>query len=263
MEGLWPLLSRVEAWNLFLDAAKTMKYSLSPVVTSSFLYLYQILLKNQMKLEKSGCDLITLCLTSFLINVKAEGIDANLETIIKAFAKLSVNLSPEQQEILGQGSVSNLMAIHGGVNPVHLKRITSLILQLEPEMLALNGWEFITDHPFSPLMDWISILRKHTTEEQIEQHRKMRKEAVRNLCALIIASEGPHPPGRIIAGAALTYALYNFPAIHGDITHENWFQKLNYLGFSHAQEPEIQEIINISHLIPTILDKIIHVFNIE
>ena len=262
MEELWPLSSRVEAWNLFLDVAKSMKFSLSPVVTSSFIFLHQIIFKNKIKIEDCGHDLISLCITSFLINVKAEGTDVNLRSIIQEFAKFSGNFSADQQKILGQDTVSKLIAVNNG-NKGHLERIYSLILRLEPEMLALSGWEFVTDHPFAPLIYWLKKLRQNVPEDKLEEHRKMRGSAVNYLCALIIACEGPYPAGRVIAGAALTFALYNFQSVHPGVTHENWYTELNYVGYEHAQEQDIPHIIEISHMIPPILDKINHIIHVE
>ena len=113
-----------------------------------------------------------------------------------------------------------------GQNQFHLQKLKSTILQVELTMLTLNKWEFIVDHPFSPLIHWLKKIRKIIPEEKFEDFRQFRSISIKNLCCLIISCNKQYPLPIIIAAASLTDSFSRYPGVFADLTPDNWMNQL-------------------------------------
>lgn len=204
----WDQTARVESWNLLLNVGKLMRYPLSPAITAAYNFLHNYFSFGG---SLTDFDLVTLCMTSMFVTAKSEIRDESLVNFIQQFGKVASEFTGDRKSLFGS-SVDSLKQYIKKNNPMHLEKVRSNILQCEFAMLNTNKWEFITDHAFSPLIYWLSEIKKaiksdKTNTEGRAKFDTMRAECVHNICTLFIAMDGPWPPGTHIAASALLYTL--------------------------------------------------------
>lgn len=234
----WNLQARVESWNLIVGIAKSMRLSLSPVATTSFFTLSDFLQKK----IPTEYSLVVLCVTSLFIGTKSEYKDMVLDKFIDASSRFVKNLNHEQKKLFDEESVS-ILASNDRFNA---HKIKSSILKCEIVILTYNNWEFVTYHPFTPLLDWLSEVRAMireggANEEREQKFRAMRSTAVKYICVLIVYCE-EQIKERIISGASLTQALIEHPDVIPEIPVDKWKE-------THVSPEENEQITELSSLI--------------
>ena len=217
----WNLQARVESWNLIVGIAKSMRLTLSPVATTSYLTLNEFLQKK----IPTEYSLIILCVTSLFIGTKSEYKDVPLDKFIEFSSKFVKTLNYGQKMLFNEEDV-NILARN---DKFYFHKTKSQILMCEIVILTYNNWEFITNHPFTPLHYWLKemreVIRAHGRVEEKEQtFRQLRSTAAKYLCILIVSSE-KEIDERIISGAAITQAFREHTDAIPGATADNWADK--------------------------------------
>ena len=242
----WTLEAKIETWDLLLSSAKILGLTLSPVVTSAYSYMHKCIIHN----PKIDLDLMILSITTMFINIKSEYSDKKVESIIKAFSKLSPNLTARQTTIFGN-TTNTLKQL--AKNPDDLYQLNILktnVFKTELVMLTLNNWEFETDHPFSPLIHILEVLRQDSPKDKVETFRSMRAASVKNLITLIVTCEGEFPPSDILSGAAITNSMASYPDLFQTYKADNWYD------ICHFTPETIQSITSLSQTLNSLKDRV-------